>query len=553
MEAQDSKTVQWIMDGLAAAMDCRTNFDSHWEDVARVVLPHFRDSFTNQIVPTQGRELNQYVFDTTANTALFRYAAAEESMLTPRNGRWHGIRIIDPNLNKLRQVRLWCEQVTDLLFHYRYSPRANYQSQQHDGYVSQGAFGTSCLFVDKLADSFDPTAKGLRYVNVPLGQLYVAQNHQGLVDKVWRRFPMTLRNVATAFGEDALSPEMRTKLADKPEFQVWCIHHVTPREAWSPMPLSGKSMRYASYYLLEEDRTVLDEGGYRTFPYCVARYTTGPGEIYGRGPAMLVLPSIKGLNAQKKTMLKQAHRTVDPVLLAHDDGVLDGLNLTPGAVNFGGMSAEGRRLVDVLPTGNLSIGVETMQDDRTAINDAFFVTLFQILVDQPTMTATEVLERAREKGALLSPTFGRFQTESLGPQILREYELLFSQGLIPLPPPELLEANATWAVEYDAPLNRAMKAESGAGFQRTVQFAAEIATQAQDPSVLDAFDFDVALRGVAELSSVPESWMAAPEVIAAKRAGRQQAQQTQQAIDAGPAMAAMAKATAPQGQQVGNG
>ena len=35
------------------------------------------------------------------------------------------------------------------------------------------------------------------------------------------------------------------------------------------------------------------------------------------------------------------------------------------------------------------------------INDAFLVTLFQILTETPEMTATEVIERTREKGALL--------------------------------------------------------------------------------------------------------------------------------------------------------
>lgn len=543
--------VRDILAGLQEARLQRYNFEFQWEDVSKVVLPHYQYSFNMDNVQSPGQERGLEMYDPTANTALFRYAAAMESMLTPRNGQWHGIRIIDPQLNKLRRVRLWCEQVRDIMFHYRYAARAGYQAQQHDGYVTQGAFGTSAMFVDKLDDPANPQLKGLRYRNVPLGELFFSENHQGVVDKVWRRFRMSLRNIATKWGPDVLPDNLRERLAKKPEEKVFVVHHICPREAWSPWALAGKAMPYASYYVLEDGLSILDEGGYRSWPLPVARYTTAPGEIYGRGPAMQVLPAIKGLNAQKKTMLKQAHRTVDPVLLAHDDGILDGFNLTPGAVNFGGVSAEGRQLVHVLPTGNLQIGVETMQEDRQAINDAFFVSLFQILVEQPTMTATEVLERAREKGALLAPTFGRFQTESLGPMILREYEVLYSQGLIPPPPPELLEANATWEVEYDAPLNRAMKAEAGAGFQRTVQFAAEIAAQAQDPSIFDAFDMDTALRGIAEMSSVPESWLLGADDVAAKRAGRQQQQQTQQAIEAGPAMAAMMKAT--QNQQVAGG
>ena len=46
------------------------------------------------------------------------------------------------------------------------------------------------------------------------------------------------------------------------------------------------------------------------------------------------------------------------------------------------------------------------------------------------MTATEVLERAREKGALLAPTMGRQQSEALGPMIEREIDILVECGLM---------------------------------------------------------------------------------------------------------------------------
>jgi hypothetical protein len=143
---------------------------------------------------------------------------------------------------------------------------------------------------------------------------------------------------------------------------------------------------------------------------------------------MLVLPSLKVLNEEKKTVLKQGHRVVDPVLLAHDDGVLDNFSMRGGALNYGGVTAEGRPLVHTLPTGNIAIGKELMDDERMVINDAFLVTLFQILTETPEMTATEVIERTREKGALLSPTMGRQQSEYIGPMIEREVDLLMQQS-----------------------------------------------------------------------------------------------------------------------------
>ena len=78
-----------------------------------------------------------------------------------------------------------------------------------------------------------------------------------------------------------------------------------------------------------------------------------------------------------------------------------------------------------------TINEQKMEQRRVAIDDAFLVTLFQILVDTPRMTATEALIRAQEKGMLLTPTMGRQQSEALGPQIERELDLLMFHRILP--------------------------------------------------------------------------------------------------------------------------
>ena len=363
---------------------------------------------------------------------------------------------------------------------------------------------------------------------------------------MYRRFKMTLRQIEQKWP-GRMPDGYSSRLKDKPEDEVQIIHIVKPRENVDFGRIDAKSYRYASYYVMREATHLLHEGGYRCMPYSTARYITAPGELYGRSPAMNVLPAISVLNEEKKTLIKQGHRAVDPVLLAHDDGILDGFSLKPGAVNYGGVSADGRPLVHALPTGNVLVGKELMDDERLAINDGFLVTLFQILVDTPQMTATEVLERAREKGALLSPTMGRFQAESIGPQIEREFDLLQWQGLIPPPPPALIEAGAAYKVEYDAPLNRAMRADEAAGTMRTFQWAAEIAAQTQNPAVMDYFDTDAIIPELMAINGAPFRFMRDSKQVQAIRQGRQQAQAQQQLTQALPGIAALQKASTPEG------
>lgn len=160
------------------------------------------------------------------------------------------------------------------------------------------------------------------------------------------------------------------------------------------------------------------------------------------------------------------------------------------------------------------------------------------------MSATEVIERVNEKGILIAPTMGRQQSEYLGPLIDRELDLLSDMGLLLPMPPRLKEAGGSYSVVYTSPLSRAARAQESAGFMRSVEGVKELVNITQDPSLLDRFNFDIAVPEIAEQQGVPENWMSSDAQVAAKRENRAQAQAKQQEIQAMPAQAAMMKAQA---------
>ncbi len=535
-----SKTPAEVVKRWEALKGERGTWESHWEEIAERVLPRYADSFvSNANLLTKGEKKTEKMFDSTAAIALGRFAAAMESMLTPRGSKWHRLMSSDTLLNKDRDTQLWFEDTNRILFRERYATTANYASQQHEVYMGLGAFGTGALYVDS------DVRGGLRYSAINIAEILFDINFQGVVDTSLRKFMQTARQMkqmqdAGRYG--ALPAAVTKAVTAKPDQQFEVIHCVTPRSDVNPQRSDHRGMPFASYYVSVEDQTQLSEGGYNSFPYPISRYVTGPGETYGRGPAMQVLPNIKTLNEEKKTLLKQGHRTVDPILLTHDDGVLDTLGLSPGTVVSGGVNAAGQRLVHELPVGNIAAGQDMMDMEREVINDAFLVTLFQILVETPTMTATEVLERAREKGALLSPTMGRQQSEMLGPMIERELDLLNDQGLLPPLTPALAEAEGEYEIVYDSPLSRTQRAEEAAGYLRTFESAAMAAEATGDPTGMDHFNMDVIIPELAAINAMPVSWMSSPEDIAAKREARAQQKQTQQLLEAAPAAAGMIKA-----------
>jgi hypothetical protein len=524
----------------------RNVFAQHWEEVAELVLPTSRNTFYYGTFNWPGQKKTDRQVDATAAMALERFGAILDSLLTPRNMMWHQLAASDTSLMKSRRVKLWFEEVTRLLFKYRYSPIANFSAQNQGQYQSLGAFGTGNMYIDRFQGP-DPSQKGIRYKALPLGEMFLGENHQGLIDRFVRWYRLTGYQAVQKFGEERLPPKILEAAEKHTMMPFDFIHRVCPRGDYDPERYDAKGKLFASYNICLDTSELISEGGYNSFPIASSRYTQTPGEVYGRSPAMMVLPATKTLNAEKRDYLTQGHRAASPVLLTTDDGVVD-FSMRPGALNKGGWSEDGRPLVGALQTGDIGVTKEMMDEERSLINDAFLVTLFQILTETPQMSATEVIERTNEKGILLAPTVGRQQSEYLGPMIDREIDLLSDMHLLPPMPPELIEAKGDYTVQYTSPISRAMRAQEAAGFSRTLEIGMTVVNATGDPSVLDPLNFDVAIPAIAEIQAVPESWMCSAEQIAAKRKNRSDAAAKQQQIQGAPAAAALIKAQAVAGK-----
>lgn len=534
----------------------RATTGAQWEEIAELILPTARNTFFFNNFNWPGQKKTDRQIDATGMLALHRFAAICDSLITPRNSTWHGLEADDPYVMKDRATRLYFEDTTRRLFKYRYAPIGNFSAQNNNSFQQLGAFGNQAMFVDAPAPA--QGVRGLRYKSIPMGEMFWFENHQGLIDGFIRWFRLTARQAKEMFKDKF--PEVLKPALDS--FSQWpydFLHYVAPREDFEPGRLDHRGMPIQSIYVSVQGKCVLSEGGYRSFPAACSRYEQTPGEVFGRGPAGMVLPGLKTLNAEKRTFLKAGHRTADPILLSADDGLIGAFNMTPGAMNSGAINADGKLLVQPLPIGNIQISKEMMAEEKGLINDAFLVTLFQILTETPQMTATEVIERMNEKGILMAPTLGRQHSEYVGPLVTRELDLLSQQGLLAPMPPRLREAGGEYNVVYTNPLARAMRAQEAAGFMRAVETTLSIVNATQDPSLLDAYDFDRATRGLADIYAVPESWMASDSEKQQKQYNRAQTQQRQQQIQAAPAMAAMMKAKAavmkagPGGQQGGMG
>lgn len=526
----------------------RGNFELSWEESAALAWPEYRGSFFYGRDIAPGAKRAQFQLDSSVSVASHRFGAIVDWLVTPSNLMWSKVEAGGQHGRELMRdlaARQWFNNVTHILWQQRYRAEANFIAQNQQNMQGLGVFGNMGMFIDELADYLDPRDRGIRYLGLPIGEIYLLTDHQRRVVGCTRHFRLTAQQFKTRWPKSKV-PVIEAALMISSQQLFDILHFVRPRTDYHPdFMLSKRGMKYESTYISVQGYCIIEEGGYRVLPLAYGRYMQAPDEDYGRGPMQMVLASAKTKNAQKRIFLKQGHLAGDPAYLLPDTGLVD-LKSHSGAFNPGGMSADGKLLVGVLPTGQIQITKEMMEEEDGIIKDAFLVSLFQMILGdkQNEMSPRQVLEYINERGILLYPTVGGLSGSYGGPLIDRELDILSWLRFLPPMPPVLREAKADYQIIYTNPITRAMQAQGDAGFVRSVEFIGQAIQSGADPSLMDILALDRAIPMMGEHDNAPMEYYSTPKEYAQKQKGRAEEKKRDDYIKSLPGLSANKKADA---------
>jgi hypothetical protein len=178
------------------------------------------------------------------------------------------------------------------------------------------------------------------------------------------------------------------------------------------------------------------------------------------------------------------------------------------------------------------LGAELLAIEQTDVKAAFLQTVFEVLVDNPQMTATQVLEIAQQRGVLLAPTMGRQHSEDLGPLIEREIDIANKAGLLPPMPPEIEEIEGEYETEYTSPLARAMRAQDALAIARTFEMLP--GAIAIDKTAAYVIDVPASIRELAEINGMPAKLVRDKKAVDEITSQNAEAEQAVQAAELAP-------------------
>ena len=498
-----------LKNNLSRLMDRRSNWETHWQEVADLIIPRKSDIIDHKV---KGDKRHLEVFDATAIHSLELLASSLHGMLTSSANRWFSLRFKETLMNENDEAKEWLENVTDKM--YIAFQRSNFQQEIFETYHDLCAFGTAGMFIEEDETSI------VRFSARHIKEIYISENARGLVDCIYRRFKLTAKAAVEKFGIENVSREIQNIVKHSPFDEVEFCHVVKPRDIYNPKKEDKMNMRFISVYMEIDSGKIISIGGFREFPYVVPRFLKASNEIYGRSPGMNSLPDVKVLNKMVEVGLKAAQKQVDPPLLVPDDAMMLPIRTAPGSLNY--YRAGSRDRIEALNIGaNNPLGLNMEEQRRKAISQTFHVD--QLLVtENRNMTATEVAQRAEEKMRILGPTLGRLQVELLNPTVVRVFNIMLRNNLFP-PAPEILQDQEI-DVEYVSPMALAQKGQELNSLIRGLEIFGQIG---QVAPVTDYIDPQGLVKEIIKILGIPAKVIRSDAEVQQITEEKQAAQQQQ--------------------------
>ncbi|KAB0539343.1 hypothetical protein HNQ68_001134 [Pseudochrobactrum saccharolyticum] len=548
----------------------RYYWEATWRDVVTLCMPYashkyelngmnIASSLTGTAQQPQAAQRSKEIFDATAAWSLDRLNAGMESLIAPRAQKWHAFSLDDPfSPDPTDLEEEWLDRLRDYHFTARYDAKSNFALANQKAIRGACGLGTGILYLEENIGrrGIDPVKVPFFYRSIPVVETYLGIDAYDDVDKCIRVFELTARAAEGYFSQegDSLPEKVKSALTNKPDQPFTFIHCVMPREEAGEHKDKRRHQPYASFWLEVESRHLIRSSGFFTFPYQVMWWDQTDGSPYGQSPVMAALSEIKMLQVMGKTVAQVSQQMIKPPMATMRGIYNQRLNLNAGAVNAGMLDEQGRLLAQpIIQAQNPTFAERLIEAKRLSVRESMYINLFQTMVDNPQMTATEALLRANEKGELLGPAGAKIETGIAG-AIDREVDIVqrkgaFEQGS-PLEPPSSVGGKNV-GVKFTGPLARMRRMAEMQGIERVLQMATVVGEY--DRSTLMKIDGDETLELTREINGAPRKMFKHDEEVAEQRQAMAQQQESQAALammqgaataakDATPAMQAMAQA-----------
>ncbi len=395
----------------------RENWVSLFEECYEYALPQ-RESFYYE---EAGQRRDDKIFDETAVVGVQEFASRLQSGIVPNFARWADLMAgseVPPDQREAIDNEL--DEVTEYVF--EVLQNSNFSQEVHESFMDL-AVGTGVLCVEE-GDAVNP----VNFSAIPLPHVVLDTGPDDRIDHVYReRKKVKFDHLSIMYPKGKFSPKVQALMGANREttvLEVVCRDYSKKNE--------DAFLQYAICLTTNTCLYTNEMKGLGSNPFICFRWSKCAGEIYGRGPLLNALSSIKTTNLTIQLILENAQMSISGIYQMEDDGVInpDTINLVPGTIIPKAMGSTG--LQPIQAAGKFDVAQLVLSDMRHNIKTALYNDMLG-KPDTTPATATEVAERMADLSRRMGAVFGRLQAELVQPVLQRVIYILKKQGRIEVP------------------------------------------------------------------------------------------------------------------------
>ena len=502
----------------------RDSWRAHWSDLSKHMLPRNGRFFIDD--RNRGDRRHNNIYDNTATSAVRINAAGFMSLSSSPASQWFRMSTGNPKLNQRHDVKLWLDEVNDILA--AILQRSNAYDVLHSMYEERSLFGTACAL---MLPDFENV---IRLYMFTIGQYSISADARGTVNTMFREFQMTVAQLVREFDFTNCSVNVQ-QMWNHGAHDTWVsvVHAIEPRDEQDRETgrVDNLNMAWKSVYFEfgAPHEKFLREGGFNQFPVLAPRYAVVGEDIYGHSPGMEALGDVRQLQHQQLRKAEAIDFQTKPPMQAPMSLRNREVDMMPGGLTFVDSASPQAGVRNMFETRlDLNHLAQDMNEVRRRIQASFSVDAFLMISnsDDPQKTATEIFERREEKFMVLGPVVSRQAKELHKPLILRTFEIAVEAGLIPPAPVDAQDREIE--VEFTSILAQAQRASRITPIDRWVGAMGVISQIPGKEDVVDKLNSDEWADTYSDLVGVPPRLVAGEEQVQALRDARNRAAAAQQ-------------------------
>ena len=417
-DADDKETHKKLSKDKNRAKRRRDPWLSVFQEVYDYVFP-YREGF---YADTEGSRKTNFIYDQTAVVSVPRFASRiQHGLFPPQADAFVFLPGVDvPEAQRTVAIQGELDMISTAM--HEGLRNSNFETELHEG-AQDLAVGTLTLLVEPGTFPGD-----LKFTAVPINHLYILPGGDDQVGGWFYERNLTYHEVKESWPKARVNAAMAQAMRSNPDAKTK-VYQVTLCD------YDSKFEKKYEYYLWSEDHGCIMERytytGEGSCPWITARWSKTAMEVWGRGPLLQVLPSVKTCNLVVQMVLENAEMAIAGMYAYDDDGVFnpDNIRVEPGMFV---PRSPGSKIEPLSSPARFDVSTLVLQDERMNIKKGLFVDELDAEGLTP-RSAEEISQRMADMARNMGSVSGRLRNELMLPLIKRIAHIYRKQGLIEMP------------------------------------------------------------------------------------------------------------------------